>query len=469
MNKWFNPLILGVLALTSATGYAGQALSLMDVMRSSYHYHPKIQQSLAKVSEAQGGILASEGAFDWQLNNNSMSRTQGYYDGWHMEQKITRYLGDYNAKVSAGYRVSDGSLPVYESQHLTQSGGEANIGLQLSLLRDRETDKYRTGINNARLEEKYYTQALNQGVNEVLYKAGLAYLDWYASYRQVEVAKQLLALAQNRQEAIRQKVASGELAKIALTEFERERLKRKGALLSARQGLQDTELRLRLYWRDTQGQLQVSGTPHTPAVLPQAMVQHAFDERWLARSLEQHPRLHAWEQKLAMTKNKLRLSHNQYLPRLDLELKLAQDMGTGSETLDGVESYVGLKFSMPLERRKARGEILQYESKLRALELEGQQLKESLDNQLQIARASLNNLKEIMQLKQSEADIAARLMEQEQARFALGESDFFLLNLREAQGGKATLDAVKARLDSLKQEMQLLALSGQLASLFNRS
>lgn len=451
--------LLGILSALVATTAAAQEkpVTLKDVLRSTLATHPKVQGAQAKVEQVQAGILEAEGAFDWQLKQDTFNRTSGFYTGFLADQKVERNLGQFNARFSGGYRISGGSFPIYENINETLSGGEANIGLSLSLLRDRNTDSRRTGLENAQIRADAAVQGQQLELNQLLLQASNAYLEWFSAVQEQIILQDLLELAQARGAAIQQRVANGDLAQIAMTEFNTTLLTRRAALLQAEQKVRLTATKLSLYWRDRDGNMLIADQTQAPTTLPGWQTYLQDTVQWRRQVLQQHPQIRQVQQAVNIARNDAGLANNSFLPKLDLEVKVAEDVGNGSQTLDGLESYVGLSFSMPLERREARAKITSTRAKVRQIGFEQQLLQEQLQNDMDAGWLAINNLQEMTRITQKQVAITDKLVKQEKTRFDAGDSDLFLLNQREAQNGRARLDDLSARVILQQEQLQLLA------------
>lgn len=458
-------LLLTVLLQSGlACAQEGNILSLGDVLKRTASFHPYLLQWQAQVEETQGKRLAAEGAFDWQIEQESFSRTSGFYNGWFLDQSISRRLGPNNAKVSGGYRVSDGIFPIYEDIHRTLSGGEANLKFSLSLLRDRDTDPYRNKVANADLEVLAAGDMRALQINELLFNAGMAYLDWYQASHQREIYAKLLKLSEDRNAAIESKVQRGDLASITLTEFNATLLDRRAQLLDSERKALASARKLGFYvLSDMQTLAPLDTSQYKPAEENLNTYLSVADKPQLIAAMSDHPEMRLLQRQLAQTRNNLNLADNSLLPRLDLEMTLANDVGSGSESLDGFESYVGLKFSVPFEQREARGEIRANDAKVRQLQHKRQAMVAAMRTDIDAAFITLTNLIELHKIRSAQADVAEKLARQEQQRFDLGDSDLFLLNARERNAGLAMLKRVDTAAEILRQQLYTLTLTAQLA------
>ena len=446
-----------------------EPINLKHVLHSALQHHPKILEARSATAEKRALREASLGEFDWQVKQQSFARGSGYYDGRYADQKFVRKLRQFNGELSLGYRISDGDFPVYEQINETLSDGEVNLKLSLSLLRGRSIDEQRGRLNEAELDIDIAELAQQLDANEVLFDAALSYLRWYRSVMETEIAEQALALAENRNKAIRIGVSKGDLAAITLSEFEQSLLNRKASLLGSRQKQAGNAVELGLYLRDQHGEPLELSQAKAPQANQQAFFSQQIDVAMAQtrRPGQQHKRHPFYQQLTRMIerqKNQIRLSENKRLPKLDLQMTVAEDVGVGSETLDGTETYLGLHFSTPIQRREAKGKLSAQKQKLRQLEHKQQMFVDKLNAELTKAQLELDNLEQLRDIRQQQADLGNHLVAQEQRRFDLGESDLFLLNTRERENMQAQMSALNVELQIVQQKLFILSLTADLPS-----
>ncbi|WP_158658040.1 TolC family protein [Agarilytica rhodophyticola] len=462
VNRWFIILCL----LLSVSSAHSQPISLENVLASTRSSFPKILEARQKLKQAEAAQLSAQGAFDTQLQQNSRVRTSGYYSGLYANQKIIKPLQNYNTKVFAEYRYADGEFPVYEDEYVTLEGGEFNFGVSFSLLRDRDIDEKRLELANTDLQrsmEKMRQQAVE---NDVQYDAALAYLNWLNTHQQLTVYQKLLTTAEERQSAIVKRVALGDSAEIELIDHQQNLLKRQGQVLKAQNALEIAAIKLSLYWRDNQGRPQRPELPTKNAGIPNFPMDLRDNiDMLVSDAIVRHPDINQVENKLEQVSNESRLYKNQLLPNVDLEVKVAHDLGAGSETRDGLESYIGLQFSMPLERRKAKGKLNKATAKIRELEFLRQRLIETLTGSLYQTHAKFINAIAQSDVSLQRSKIAQKLQVQEQKRFSEGASDIFLLNLREENSAEAEIEAITAELSHVLAGIELLGRAYQMDKL----
>jgi len=456
--------LIAFIALAGAANAAAQTptLTLDDVLLSSAERYPEIIEAMAKRQAAQGRAFASRGAFDIVFDAYTESIRSGFYDGVDSGARLSQELGTLGARVYGGYRVSRGDFPIYRDEAFTNRAGEAKVGVVFSLLRDREIDRRRLAVRNADLEARLADFDLALARIGVQQQAADAYFRWIAAGRQLRVYEDLLVLAENRQSALEREIRAGARARIFLTENAQNIARRRVLTLEARQRALAEANNLSLYYRDA------NGAPIVPSLDALPNDRQSGAERFPASAsadpsiavFAERPDLLGLETKLEQARNRLELARNDLLPRLDLSYELSNDFGAeglGGVSRDGVENIVGLRLSMPLQRREARGARDAAKADLAALEQR---------RRLQTDRAEVE-LRNIV-LDRDMAEQRAVLVEQEVAqseqmeaaerrRFESGASDFFLVNLREEAAASARVRLHQADFDRSVAVSTLLA------------
>ncbi len=461
---WIFALPAAVASAQDIGDESASPLTMEKLIRSIRENHPIIMSARARREQADTAPQRARGAFDLNLNQTSLSRLNGYYDGQYLEQGITQPLEIAGAEISATYRRSEGDFPVYEDFFNTMSDGEASVGLSFSLLRDRELDERRAGLFDAPFTQEIGEITEQLTVNQLLFEGLNAYLNWYQASLVTDVADSLVELAETRREGIESRVANGDLAAITLTEFETTLLTRQIALREAQQELLRSQQQLLFYWRDENGSNNFNVGD---LVLPQLPVSwpfdsYQFDLNWQSQIIAEHPSLLEIDAELQIARNRARLSENNLLPKLDFQVQFGNDFGSGAVNLNGPESYVGLNFSMPLQRNRAKADRTSALARVNEVEYERRVQYDRLSLSLNESLLQLTTFDQLRQLRSQQAEIAKELELQEHARFDAGDSDQFLLNARETAAGQAQLEAIAAEVAWLRQKISLLALGTDL-------
>ena len=443
----------------SFTGSAYAALSPEDVLRSARDHYPQIKAALAEQKAARASFQSRRGAFDATLEQNVSNRASGFYDGQQIDTRVVKPFPSMNAQIYGGYRVSDGTFPIYEDQFVTNQGGEALIGAELSLLRNRLIDKRRADLALAEIDIR--TAEIDTAFTRMtIHNLALqSYWRWAAAGLRVKVSEALLALTENRQEALQKRFKRGDAAKILLTENRQNITSRQSALLKERQNFREAANRLSLFYRNPDGAPQIAAATHVPAEFP--AIEPIADKRVLLDAIKTHPALRKLYQETLKERQALALGENALLPKIDLKVEASDDFGDGSFTRQARELKAELSISFPLQRNLGEGQVRQAEEKIRRLEHRAQLQEEQLRVEFGNALIALDAAAENINVTKQEITLAERMEKAERSRFAHGDSDFFLINMREQALANAKVKHILANLDyhTARAKLDMLTLN----------
>lgn len=416
-------------------------LLLEEVLRSSAVHAPQIVEALTRVRQAEGRALAAEGAFDTVFDVDAQSRVAGYYDGTYAEGRATRPLTGNGGQFYGGYRVSRGRFPIYEDRAYTDRLGELKIGGLFALLRDRAIDERRGrtaiaagDIDVARLEREMVAIGV-QG------RAIAAYQNWVAAGLRLRAYRSLLELADDRRGGIARQVALGARPQILLTENEQNIVRRRTLVVRTEQEFEAAANALSFFLRDADGG-RITPTPERlPASLPEFRAPRPSGP-------VDRPDLRTLTARVDQSLVRLALAENELKPRLDLRGELAYDFGRaglGGRSRDGEEAVVGVRFSVPLQRRQAKGRIAEVRAEIDGLRARERLIADQIAVEVRGIVVAVDGAERTAALAAQEAELADRMAAAERRRFQLGASDFFLLNLREEAATDARVRALDAQ------------------------
>ncbi len=456
-------LLLALCALAFALPAAAQVpLTLDQVLRSSAQNAPQIIEALAKQRQAEGKALNAEGAFDVVFDVDAQARPFGYYDGSVVEAKASRALDNNGGGLYAGYRVSRGRFPVYEDKAYTNQLGEFKVGAVFSLLRDRVTDERRTklrladqDVDVARLEREMVAIGVQR-------RAMSAYQAWSVAGLRLKAYRDLLALSEKRRSQLARQVQLGARPQILITENDQNLARRRSLVAQAEQKFAEAANALSFFWRDT------NGVPLVPIAeqLPDALPELPNAARKAGPILR--PDLKTVLVRIDQSLARLDLAENDLKPRLDARAELGKDVGgvgLGGTSRTPAEAIVGVKFSVPLERRSARGRIAEARAEIDGLRTRHRMLEEQIAIEVKGIAIGIEGADKVADLATQEADLAGKMAVAEQRRFDMGASDFFLINQREESATDARLRALDARYQALVARADLAAATADRALL----
>ncbi|MFT7286978.1 MAG: outer membrane protein TolC [Halieaceae bacterium] len=421
-----------------------QPLLAEEVLAASERHFPTILKALARRQAAAGRVTESLGAFDVVFAADGFDRFDGFYDGAALGSSVVKALRPMGAKVYGKYSLSNGNFPTYEDQHYTNEAGTAKLGVLFSMLRDRDIDSRRFGEIDAQL-------ALQQADLEVLLtKIGVqqralsSYWRWVATGQQQAVYEDLLSIALQREKGLEREVKSGLRAEIFLTENKQNITRRQTLFTAAGRDFQIAANQLAFYLRDAQGEPLIPMTQRLPAAqqlgeLPQLP---GVDDLDVQSLLEQRPELQILQTGAERALQKIALSENELKPRLDLNVELAEgfgSLGEGGASRDGTDAVIGFSFSVPLERRRARGRISQARAELESLRQDQRRVEDKVEIELRNILLELDIARQLMALAEQDVELSETMRRAEVRRFEQGASDFFLVNIREETAADARI------------------------------
>lgn len=440
-----------IIGLLGATCVHAADLTLDTVLDSSLQHYPEVLAAVEKTSAQAGKLLAAEGAFDLQLENSTYTRATGHYDGRIIDSKLVKPLPAFNTRLYGGYRISDGSFPLYEDEYFTNGGGEFKVGAVFSLLRDRDIDERRYALRDhtLALAQTQLEQRITQV--RVQHQATHAYLQWLAAGKALGIFGDLLQLAEARQQALEARVADGDLARVYLNENRQYILKRRARLAEAERTFANRANRLALFLRDEAGLPRQPGAAELPARWPDGgRIEPAELDATLAATRRMRPEFGIVDADLERERNRLTMGENALLTRVDLNLEASRDIGDGSYTREETDAIVRLDITVPLERRSGRGQIAQARANLNRLEYERRLLDERIEIEVRSIANDIEAAERFVDLAAEEVAQARILEEAERHRFDDGASDFFVVNLREEATADARVRRIAARMELLQ-------------------
>jgi len=436
---------------------ASEPLRLEQVLTSVEEHYPLLEAARAELERARGARRAAAGSFDTRVVAEGDWRPTGFYDSTTGDAKVeqpTRFLG---AKLYGGYRIGRGDYPSYEGGRQTDRGGEFRGGLELPLLRGSAIDPERAELRGAELDVRRAEPEIALQRIGFLREATLAYWDWVATGLAVEVARQLLGVAEQRQEQLDRRVARGVVPRIDLVDNERLIVDRRIRLRGAERDAEQAAIALSLFLRDAAGEPVIVPPSRLPDDFPAEMAPGQMQlERDLQRAAEEHPLLQSLGLRREKREVELRLARNDRLPEMDLQLEGSRDRGDSvaglssvgslsAEARDQTEVKALLRFELPLQQREARGRAQVAEAELRRLTSRLRFARERIQADIRKAMAGLRAAYAQAAAARENLELARRLEAAEERKLRLGTSNLIDLNIRELQAADAAVELIETQ------------------------
>lgn len=433
--------LIAACALLVSQGALAAELTLDAVLRASARHQPLVLEAMARQRAADARTLAAQGLFDMVFETEAQARPLGYYDNALADVKLTRPMSNNGGQVYGGYRISAGRFATYDGKNVTNGLGEVRAGAVFSLLRDRLVDERRTKLAQAQGDAAIADLDRVMVAIGVQRRAADAYQQWVAAGLRMRTYRDLLDLARQRQASIERQVQLGARPAMLAVENRQNIVRREALLVRSEQDLAVAAQALSLFWRDDLGQPIVARGEDLPAAFPDGVAPRLADTTTV---LAGRPDLQILLARVQQAQLRGDLASNDMLPKLDLRVEAAKDFGPGSPTRAPGEVLFGVRLSMPLEQRAARGRLAEAQADADALAHRLRLAEQQITADLASLRVQVTGSERLATLAADEAQLARRMAEAERRRFALGASDFLPVNLREEAAADAQLRQIDA-------------------------
>lgn len=422
-----------------------------EVLRSSALTFPQVLEAFEREAATRADQLGADGAFDLMLKGEYYDRLTGYYSGGYGKVEARQPLRPYGAEVFGSYRVSNGDFPIYENYNYTNNLGEIKVGALFSLLRNRDIDSRRFAIEDTRLAASQAKLDVMLVQLNVQHEALRAYWRWVGAGEEIRVYEELLEIAEARQVGLAREVNEGARARISLTENEQNLLRRRTLLEQARRDFQTASNSLGFYLRGEDGQMIIPTREMLPdlARMKPVAPPEALATTPVSEVIQSRPELQTFKLALERANNKVALRQNDLQPSLNASVELSRDfgqIGPGGPGFDSTDTVVGLTFSVPLQRRTARGAVQRAEAELRETELRQRRIADQISTDVSNILTNLGAALKLADLANAEVKQANQMVAAERTRFRLGAGEFFLVNAREETAANAQIGAIRAQL-----------------------
>lgn len=408
-----------------------QELSYDEFLGYVKKYHPLVKSANLQISNAQANLMMARGAFDPRIEvdfDKKQFKDQEYYSVLNSSFKIPTWYG---IEIKAGFENNEGIYLNPENtvpnQGLTSLGITVPLGQGL-LINQRMADLRMAKIQISLSQNEQKLQAIG-----ILYEASIAYFNWKKNYSEVVLYENYLKNATVRFDGIASLIANGDKAAIDAVEARIIVNNRTLNLEEARLKLIKSKLELSNFlWLENNVPLELQDNI-IPEVNLEKTIQQTLKTNDLTTtvpSIDNHPKINALENKVAILQVERKLKANQLLPKIDLGYSYINEPSYFNDT--NFNNYkVGLNFYFPLFLRKERGSLKLADFKIQDtqfnLNLERLQLTNKINAQ-QNEIASVTRQKKI--ITDLVSDNQAMLVSEERL-FSFGESSIFLINTRE--------------------------------------
>lgn len=435
--------MIAVLALALAPAFATgfvptDSLSLEAFLARVRDVHPLARQAEFVRSQAQSELRAARGGFDPVLSatwDYKRFKGIGYYD--ELDTRLT-VPTPWGVDLKFGWERAAGEI--INPERKTPPLGLLAAGVSIPIGPRLVTDERRTGLRQAELALEAAAADADGALLRLLQQAAREWGAWFEAEARARIARDGVALARFRLDALRSRVRQGDAAAIdsveAVAEWERRRLSEIDAAAAA----QVARLTVTGYLWDARGAPAPLAAATLPALPTRRAATRTLDDAVLARLAREHPSVLQARSRWLQAEAHRRLTLTQVLPSASAEVS-ALGAGRSLRALPSLadaadDAKAGISVRVPLFARRELGKLRAAEDRARQLAAERDRVMR--DVQLSAERAAV-------ELRAVEAQLAGQarvlvaseaLLDAEERRFDVGESSLLLVNLRE----RAVLD-----------------------------
>ncbi len=464
--RWWGWALAFVLVMAPRVGQAQSAssapLTLDEVLDAVEQEHPGLEVAERKVEQADGKAFAARGGFDPLLTIRGKWAPVGYYDNGQVDALVRQATPAWGVAVYAGYRIGLGNYPVYKGDLQTLSGGEVRAGIEVPVWRGGPIDSRRAKIQQTKIQRRGAEYDRDATQLELERQAARAYWSWVAAGLRLQVARELLTIAERRDDALKEQVDAGALERIKLVDNRRLVLDRKAKRIAAERKFQEKALDLSLFLRDgTQTPVQ-AGEDRVPDRFPIPVTPDMGPlEGEIDRALRERPDVAALEQERDAAQVDVRLARNQRAPDVKLQTFVARDLGNGPQELGPTEWGVGVVVEAPLPLRKARGDLRAARAAVAGVEAKRRGLRDKVGAEIRKSQVALLAARQGIDLATEQVAAADELAQAEREKLREGASDLVVLNLRELAAADAANQVIDANADFQRARADFLTATGR--------
>ncbi len=421
-----------------------ETLSLSEVLKN-IDKHPLVAAYESKIKQQSAEVLISQGSFDTSLNFETYNRTIGYYDGKYSKLSVKKPIADIGALIEGGYRIGNEDFPVYEEDLKTLDGGEVFLSLTVPVLRNLFIDPQRARLIEKKLAEQIANYDISTFRLKLFAQTAKAYWKWVEMGNDLEIIRSIVDIANVRLEQLSQRSKLGDLPQIDAIDAKRTLMKRKAEERKIYQEYINRANTLSLYLRDDQGEPIVVQNLNVLKPIKLKCEDLAKRDKLVQSALEYRPEIKVLDLQISQMEVSLELARNELLPNLDLKVTGQDDLGSGQESLDQPELNLGALFSVPFERRVAKGKILKAEQVIAELQSNKKFLKEQIVVELTVLHENYQRICEQINFAEKEEATSREVAEGERNKFNQGDSSLVIVNLREQDVAEAAIKVIKAK------------------------
>ncbi|WP_455169876.1 TolC family protein, partial [Aegicerativicinus sediminis] len=396
-------------------------LSFEEYMAYVKKYHPLVKMADLNLSVGEAEVLKARGAFDPKVEvDYERKKFNGttYYDQLNSTFKIPTWFG---LEFKAKYEDNSGA---YLDPSLTvPEDGIYSAGVELDLTNGFLINQRMASLRKAQLFEQESKATRDLMINEVLFEATKAYLNWCQAYNSQLIYENFLDNAALRYEGVKRSVEVGDKAEIDATEalitLESRQLSLENASLESRK---NQLLASNFLWLENVPlEIQQNIVPAVPTTTDLSQTLSIENLNQLDSISDNHPKLLALDYKIQQLEIDKDLKQSKLLPKMSLSYDFLTTDYERINSLNTGNYKAGFNLSFPLFLRSERGDIKLANLKLADTNYDLLQSRLEIRNKLQQTSMEFESLQTQYNLIDSMVKNNQTMVRGEERKFEIGE------------------------------------------------
>lgn len=397
-------------------------------------YHPIAKQAELALATGQANLMRARGGFDPKIEvdfDQKDFKGTTYYDKLNAAFKVPTWYG---LELQGKFEQNEGVF--LNPENNVPEDGLYSAGISFSLGQGFWINERMATLKQAKLFREQSKADRDLLINQILFKASLAYFDWLQVYNEMEIFNNFYTNAQIRFEGVRKSALSGEIAAIDTVEAKIVVQDRALGLEQAKVRLMNKSLELSNFlWlnNNTPVELQSNVVPDTNLDSDIDTTLEIMGMPLDSFSIDKHPKLKSLNFKIEGLEVDKRFKANKLLPKIDLEYNFITETPELINSLEAQNYKAGINFQLPLFLRKERGDLKLAKYKLQDAQYELDNTQIELKNKIIAIYRELESFEIQNKLIADIVKNYQALLMAEERKFSFGESSVFLINARESK------------------------------------
>lgn len=391
--------------------------------------HPVARNADLEVEMRGAELLKTKGNFDPKVGldiDQKYFDDKEYFDNSIAQIKIPIWYGP---EIKAGYELNEGDF--LNPQNNVPGDGLAFVGLSLPLGRGLFYDSRRFEQQQAEIFNEAAKFQKNMILADLFYRARSRYFEWQGSYRIIQTLNQITELAFDRFEFVKSAYTLGDMSAIDTLESYNQYRNRVIDLgkETAKYTNNIAKLSALISFDEEFNNLLSNIAPDLDANIIDTL-----DLISIIENIEEiNPELALLKAELESVELSNKLARENLKPDLDVSYNLLNNGNNYNEfdTFNEANYKWNLSFNFPLLLRKERGELQKTSIKIELLKNKYADKKAEISFKLNGLLDQISQLIPVVEGFTSLRDNYRTLLDAENLRFQLGDSELLKVNIRE--------------------------------------